>query len=205
MLRGRGRAGGRSSRLLRAIKISQGSLKPPRTTRSAAISTPPRVAIAVSVAGESIFVGTRKRASRSQRLRRWCGTHLPRPSRWDPRARRGHIRCRGHSLHLKSRSAATWRSSFSAMSAERLGAGFESGREEYFLHHKGRRGGGAGGRHREQLECSCHAGEHDATSLGVQESSPCLLWISCVVYPIHFLTLKNRHVLALRLVFICDH
>ena len=189
----RGCSGGRSSRLLRAIKISQGSLKPPRTTRSAAISTPPpRVAIAVSVAGESIFVGTRKRASRSQRLRRWCGTHLPRPSRWDPRARRGHIRCRGHSLHLKSRSAATWRSSFSAISAERLGAGFESGREEYFLHHKGRRGGGAGGRHREQLECSCHAGEHDATILGVQESSPCLLWISCVVYPIHFLTLKNR-------------
>ena len=42
MLRGRGRAGGRSSRLLRAIKISQGSLKPPRTTRSAAISTPPQ-------------------------------------------------------------------------------------------------------------------------------------------------------------------
>ena len=143
---------------------------------------PPRVATAVSVAGESIFVGTRKRASRSQRLRRWCGTHLPRPSRWDPRARRGHIRCRGHSLHLKSRSAAMWRSSFSAISAERLGRVWK----EYFLHHKGRRGGGAGGRHREQLECSCHAGEHDATSLGVQESSPCLLWISCVVYPISF-------------------
>lgn len=123
MLRGRGRAGGRSSRLLRAIKISQGSLKPSRTTRSAAISTPPRVAIAVSVAGESIFVGTRKRASRSQSLRRWCGTHLPRPSRWDPHARRGHIRCQGHSLHLKSRSAATWRSSFSAISGE-VGGGF---------------------------------------------------------------------------------
>ena len=70
----------------------------------------------------SVFVGTRKKASRRESSRRWCGTHLPLPSRWEIRARRDKIRCRDYSLSLKSRST-TWRSSFSLISGE-VGGGF---------------------------------------------------------------------------------
>ena len=120
---GRGRVGRQSSRLLRAIEITRVSLKSPRTTRSVAISTPPdRQLLSQSLGIPSVFVGTRKKASRRESSRRWCGTHLPLPSRWEIRARRDKIRCRDYSLSLKSRST-TWRSSFSVISGE-VGGGF---------------------------------------------------------------------------------